>query len=382
MNMKGASQDTVAVEGQHKFDEAALAEYLARALPGFEGSLTVRKFGYGQSNPTYFLETSAGQKYVLRKKPPGKLIKGAHAVDREYRVMHALGQAGFEVPLMHSLCEDESVIGTTFYVMQFVKGPIMDNALAKASAPDRRGIMMSIVQTLAKLHRYDPAELGLLDPSSPFGRVGGFYERQIATMERTSTAQVSNSDGKVPPMRNIATLLSMFRSSMPKDVSCVIHGDWKPDNMIISTGEHPKVVAVLDWELSTIGHPMSDLANMCLPYHMPQGNPVGWPIFDVSPEGGIPSEEDVLLAYCKAADAPYPIADWDFFVAFACLRLAVIVQGVAMRAAKGQASAVSSAAGLQMAQYMATSADFMCDLGLDIMRKAGKDAAAHSASKL
>lgn len=369
-DMKTAGQETVKPEGRHAIDETALTHFLARELPGFEGQVSVTKFGYGQSNPTYLLETTAGKQYVLRKRPPGKLIKSAHAVDREYRIMRALGTVGFQVPRVHLLCEDEAVLGTSFYVMDFVRGPIVDNALLQAIPEERRGIMMSIVRTLARLHSYDPAALGLLQAGSAYGRLGGFYERQIATMSRTSDAQVAGSAGMVPPMRSFRPLLDMFRAHMPEDKSCIIHGDWKPDNMILSQDPGPKeVVAVLDWELSTIGHPMSDLANLCLAYHMPAGNPVGYPAFDTSPGSGIPAEDEVHRAYCEAAGVTYPIVDWSFFVAFACLRLSVIAQGVAMRVAKGQSSALG-AASEEVVRKVVAAAEFMCDLGFDIMRKA------------
>jgi len=368
--MKGAGQETQEVGEAHKFDEAALATYLARELPGFDGELTVRKFGYGQSNPTYMLQTSAGQRYVLRKRPPGKIIRGAHAVDREFRVMRALGREGFEVPEVLLLCEDEAVIGTSWYIMRFVQGPIPDNALAKVNPQSRRAVMTSIAQALARLHKFDPAKLGLLDPARPFGRVGGFYTRQLATMERTSVAQVEGAGGAVPEMPSMPPVVRLFKANMPKDMSCVIHGDWKPDNIIFSNDDPTQVAGVIDWEMSTIGHPMSDLANLCLAYHLPEGNPVGYPVFDKLPEGCIPPEEEVHQIYGEAAGLPYPIADWGFFIAFACFRLAVVMQGIAMRAAKGQASAAAAGPSSEQAvAQLVTAANFMCDLSLEIMRK-------------
>lgn len=367
--LDGPSQETVDIEERLRFDERSLERFLAERLPGFEGSIAAKKFGYGASNPTFLLSTSAGQKYVLRKKPPGKLIKGAHAVEREYRVMKALGDAGFEAPRMHLLCEDENVIGTAFYVMDFVKGQIPDNGLHKLEPELRRPAFLAIVAVLAKLHSYDPAALGLLESGRAFGKMGGFYERQIATMSRTSEAQVAGSKGKVAPMQSMRPLLALFAANLPEDRSCVVHGDWKPDNVILSEGEgRPLVLAVLDWELSTIGHPMSDLANMCLPYHLgPLGGMLNYPPFDLAEGSGVPTEEEVHMAYCSATGLPFPIADWNFFVAFSAYRLAVIVQGVAMRASLGQASQKAAGAQVEGAVQLANT---LCDFAHDMMCKA------------
>lgn len=365
--MANPGQDTVEVEARLRFDEAALARYLiSQGLPGVDGGpLKVKKFGYGQSNPTYCLDTHGGQRYVLRKQPPGKFIRGAHAVDREYRVMKALGQVGYEVPVVHALCEDPKVIGTSFYVMSFVKGHIPDNGLLKLPKDRRRSAMEAIVQSLARLHSYDPNTLGLLS-GKPYGKVGGFYERQIRTMKRTSEAQVSGSDGHIPPMQRINDLIQLFEANMPPDRSCVIHGDWKPDNLILSPDGQPKVLAVVDWELSTIGHPMSDLANLCLPYHLGGlGRLVGYPALGSEEDGSAIEEEEVLRAYCAAAGVHYPIDHWSFYVAFACFRLAVIIQGVAMRVAKGSSSAAHGDVQSQISAFNA-----MCSLGCDIMTKA------------
>ncbi|CAL1126813.1 unnamed protein product [Cladocopium goreaui] len=347
-----------------RFDEASLERFLSQqGLPGFkEGAIKVRKFGYGQSNPTYCLQV-ANHRYVLRKQPPGKLIRGAHAVDREFRVMKALNQVGYEVPPVHVLCEDPQVIGTPFYVMSFMEGRIADNGLLNLPKEERPAVMQSIVQSLAKLHGYDPKELGLLQGSKPFGKMGGFYERQIRTLQRTSEAQVSNSQGQVPPMKAMPELLRFFKDNMPPDRSCVIHGDWKPDNLILSKKKPPSVLAVVDWELSTIGHPMSDLANLCLPYHLGEfGKVVDYP--PMGGDGGI-SEEEVLRSYCQAAGVEYPIDHWSFYTAFACFRLAVIIQGVAMRTSRGSASD-----GTGNVKMQSEAADSMCSLALSIMRKA------------
>lgn len=362
----GPSQNTIEVEERLRFDEQSLQRFLAKNLSGFEGQLQVKKFGYGASNPTFFISTDGGQKYVLRKKPPGKLIKGAHAVEREFRVMRALQEKGFEVPGMLVLCEDSDVIGTPFYVMSFVKGRIVDNGLKSLPTAQRRPAMLAIVETLAKLHTYDPVDLGLMEQGNAFGQAGGFYERQIRTLSRTSENQVSRSDGKIGPLQAMPDLLAKFVANMPEDRSCVIHGDFKADNVILSEGDgDPKVLSILDWELSTIGHPLSDLANLCLPYHLgPLGSMVNYSSFDISEEGGVPSEEEVHQAYCRGVGMPYPIASWAFFVAFSCFRLAVIVQGVAMRAATGQGSLKG---GNDQAQGMLAVANELCNTGLRLM---------------
>jgi len=349
-------QQTADVEDRLRFDEAALARYLARAVPGFAGTLTVKKFGYGQSNPTFHIKTSEGQEYVLRKQPPGELIKGAHAVDREFRVMDAVGRAGFCVPKVLALCEDKAIIGTSFYVMDFKKGSIPDNGLTCLPPSQRRPCLLAIMRSLARLHSYDPKELGLLGGEKPFGRAGGFYERNLRTMVRVHDDQVRRAGGKLAPLTRIMELVAMFQANMPEDRSCVIHGDWKPDNIIMSdTYDEP--VAAIDWELSTIGHPLSDLANICLPYHA-GGNLVGWPVYEPTAENGIPLESEVHQAYCEAAGVPYPIADWDFHAAFNCFRFSVIVHGIGMRAALG----VLSAAGSASVESYHAAADSMCEI--------------------
>lgn len=367
MSMSGSGQKTVDVEERLRFDEKSLERFLSANVSGFQGTIDVKKFGSGESNPTYFVTTSADQKYVLRKKPPGKLLKSAHAVEREFRVMKALGNTGFEVPQMHILCEDDAVIGTPFYIMEFVKGRIVDNGLKKLSVEERGPAMFAIVDVLANLHNVSPVSLGLLTPGNEFGQANGFYERQIKTLSRVSEHQSANSAGSVGALEAMADLLAQFAAHMPEDRSCVIHGDWKPDNVILSEHGAPKVLAILDWELSTIGHPLSDLANMCLPYHLgPLGSMLSYGPFDLNEGSGIPSEEDVHKAYCKATGVPFPIPDWTFCIAFSCFRLGVIAQGVAMRSATGQAS---QGGGTEKAQGAAMVANELCNIGLRMMNE-------------
>lgn len=270
---------------------------------------------------------------------------------------------------MHVLCEDSSVIGTAFYVMSFEQGQIADNGLKKLAVERRRPAMLAIVEALARLHSFDPTELGLMQPGNTFGQPSGFYERQIKTLTRTSAAQVKGAEGKIGALESMPALLAQFEAHMPQDRSCVIHGDYKPDNVILSEGDAtPRVVGILDWELSTIGHPLSDLANLCLPYHLgPLGGMLSYGPFDLSEAAGTPAEEEVHKAYCKATGVPFPIPDWTFSVAFACFRLAVIVQGVAMRAATGQGS---QKGGNQQAEGYAMMATELCNVGLRLMDEA------------
>lgn len=229
--------------------------------------------------------------------------------------------------------------------------------------------MLAIVQLLAKLHNFDPAKLGLMEPGNTFGKDGGFYERQITSLSRTTENQVSGSQGKVAALTSMPALLAQFAAHMPKDRSCLIHGDFKPDNVILSEDDGaPRVIGLLDWELSTIGHPLSDLANLCLPYHLgPLGSLLNYGPFDMSEGSGTPTETEVHRAYCDATGLAFPIPDWTFCLAFACWRLAVIVQGVAMRAATGQGS---QQAGKSQAEGMANVANELCNTGLRLLEEA------------
>jgi aminoglycoside phosphotransferase (APT) family kinase protein len=282
----------------------------------------------------------------MRKKPPGKIIKGAHAVDREFRIMKTLGLNGFEVPTMHMLCEDDSVVGSSFYVMQFVEGRILSNDLKELEPKDRTPTLFSIIGTLGKLHSFDPHKIGLLGGDKPYGKDGGFYERQIQTMKRTAEAQVEKAEGKIKQIGRLPQLLEAFEANMPSDVSTVIHGDFKPDNCILDPSS-PNVIGLIDWELSTIGHPLSDLANVTLPYTCPADFPI-YSTFDMSEGSGIPACEDVLKEYCRVSGMSYPIQNWSFYVAFAWFRLSVIIHGIAARLAKGEASQALASSDLMM----------------------------------
>eukprot|EP01065_Artemidia_motanka_P008043 TRINITY_DN14017_c0_g3_i1.p1 TRINITY_DN14017_c0_g3~~TRINITY_DN14017_c0_g3_i1.p1 ORF type:complete len:397 (+),score=92.93 TRINITY_DN14017_c0_g3_i1:94-1191(+) len=325
-----AGQKTTEVPDAQKFDERSLLQYMGeKGVPVGSSGIRVRKFSYGQSNPTFFVETADGaRRWVLRKKPKGKLIKSAHMVEREYRVMSRVGANGFPVPRVLFLCEESDVIGTPFYMMDFVKGRVPDNGLNSFAVSDRSAALSSIVSTLAKLHTYDIDAVGLSD----YGRRGKFYERQIATMQRISDTQ---AQGEVPQIRARQELLDWFRANLPSDRTTIVHGDYKPDNCIMHPTE-PRVLGVVDWELSTLGHPLSDLANLCLPYYIPKKGPLTM----IYKRWGkdVPSMEEVHKQYAEQTGISYPIEGYRFAAAFAFFRLSVIVQGIVMRQSKGQAS--------------------------------------------
>lgn len=357
-----AGQHTVDVPDAQRFDEAALLAYMRGRIPGIpDAGIRIRKFGYGQSNPTFFVEAADGsRRWVMRKKPHGKLVKSAHMVEREYQVMAALGPRGFPVPKMLFLCEDSSVIGTPFYVMDFCKGRVVDNGLRQVAKQDRAATLRAIVETLAKLHSTDLDQAGLGD----FGRRGGYYTRQIQTMTKVSNTQ---AEGGAAPIEAREKLLAYFRANLPADRTTLVHGDWKPDNCILAP-DSPSVLAVVDWEMSTLGHPLTDLANMCLPYYIPKKGPLGM-VYQRWADG-VPPIEDVHRHYCSLTGISYPIEGWRFAVAFAFFRLSVIMQGIVARASKGQASsgaaaALSGPAGVKMFNMVA-------DTGLSIVTDGSK----------
>eukprot|EP00299_Pterocystis_sp_00344_P012381 c5938_g1_i1.p1 GENE.c5938_g1_i1~~c5938_g1_i1.p1 ORF type:complete len:396 (+),score=97.33 c5938_g1_i1:90-1190(+) len=326
-------------------DMAKLEHYLKAHIPRIHGNLSLHKFVYGQSNPTFLLKcTSSGGSdqvdkedvFVIRKQPAGQLVKSAHRVDREYRIISVLSERNFEVPNVLHLCMDPSVIGSSFYVMSFVKGRIPENSLRNIPDTQRKDVMRSIVRTLGKLHSFDVRQLGLLEPSNPFGKEGKFYERQLATLTEVSRQQIQNSP--VPPIPSLPLLLELFNSHSPSPLTTIVHGDYKPDNVIIHPAL-PQVSAIVDWELSTLGHPLSDLANLCMPFHTRNILPL-YPSFENVPE--TLTEAEVMEEYCRVTGMGYPIPDWEFYVAFAFFRFAVIAQGVAARAARGQASDVNA----------------------------------------
>ncbi len=307
----------------HRLDETRLAAYLADALPGFEGPLVVRQFQGGQSNPTYHLQTP-GAEYVLRKKPPGTLLPSAHAVDREYRVQQALAGSAVPVAPMRLLCADPDVIGTMFYVMDHVSGRVFSNrALPGITPQDRAAMYDDMNRVLAALHGVDWAAAGL----TGYGRPEAYVARQI---DRWSRQYVASATDSVPEMDRLMAWLPAHAPIM--DETATVHGDYRLGNLIFHPAE-PRVVAVLDWELSTLGHPLADLAYNCIPWRLP-----------VATEGladitvpGLPNEAEYVAAYCRRTGRA-GVPELDFFVVFSLFRWAAIAAGVYRRALDGNAA--------------------------------------------
>jgi aminoglycoside phosphotransferase (APT) family kinase protein len=315
-------------EPQAPLDEAALARYLEAHWPGFKGALTAAKFDGGQSNPTYRLH-HAGGSAVLRKKPPGALLKSAHAIEREYRVMQALAGSDVPVPRMYVLCEDPSVIGTPFFVMDHVDGRIFwDPALPDMSKPDRATIYDEMNRVLAALHSLDPVAVGLGD----FGRPGNYFARQLARW----TEQYCASETQTLPDMN--ALITWLKKALPADDgrASLVHGDYRIDNMIFDAAS-PRMLAVLDWELSTIGHPFADLAYQCMQWRLPNGGTMRGLAGIDRQALGIPTEAAYVASYEKRTGADLR-QHWTFYLAFSFFRLAAILQGVLKRALSGNAS--------------------------------------------
>jgi aminoglycoside phosphotransferase (APT) family kinase protein len=317
---------TTEVRETHRFDVAALERYMRAHVEGFRGPLTVRQFHGGQSNPTYYLDAPSG-KYVLRRKPPGKLLPSAHAVDREYRVITALGGTDVPVPRTYALCEDPAVIGTAFYIMQYVHGRLMvDPVLPGVSPAERAAMFDDMNRVLARLHLVDWNAVGLAD----FGRPGNYFARQI---HRWTQQYRASETEKIEAMER---LMEWLPGHIPADdQTTIVHGDYRSGNMLMHPTE-PRVVAVLDWELSTLGHPLADLAYHCMPYRLGPGTLGGFVDEDL-PRLGIPSERDYLATYCRRAGRD-AIPDWEFYVAFSMFRLSAIAQGIMGRVIAGTAN--------------------------------------------
>ncbi|RRJ83788.1 phosphotransferase [Aestuariirhabdus litorea] len=310
-------------------NETLLADYLEQQVPGFKGPLTATKFSGGQSNPTFKIEAASGT-YVLRRQPPGKLLKSAHAVDREYRVIKALADSEVPVAQVYHLCEDPSVIGSMFYLMEFCDGRIFwDAALPEVDTATRSAMYDEMNRVLAALHSVDIDAVGLSD----YGKPGNYFERQLG---RWSAQYRASELERIEAMEQ---LMGWLEQNMPADDGRVAlsHGDFRLDNLMFHPTE-PRVIAVLDWELSTLGHPFADLAYQCMQLRMPGkiGNMSGLMGVDLKALG-IPSEQEYIARYCQRMGIE-KIDNWAFYLAFSFFRLAAIVQGVAKRAADGNAS--------------------------------------------
>ncbi len=318
-----SSEELVDVRPQHRFDEATLAAHLQRNLPeAFAGRLTVRQFEGGQSNPTFLLEADESR-YVLRKKPPGKLLPMAHMVEREYRVMKALEGSDVPVPRMLLLEEDESIIGTPFFVMEYVGGRVFaDPSFPGVSPQERRALFSEMARVMAALHAVNYRLRGLED----FGKPGNYFARQIGRWTKQYDAS------KTEPVTAMDRLIEWLPSHVPDDdTTAIAHGDYRSHNILFHPTE-PRVLAVLDWELATLGHPLADIAYNCIPYH---AGPLTQPARD--PQSGVPAEEEYVAEYCRFAGRGR-IEDWNFYVAFSLFRLASISQGVYKRGLDGNAA--------------------------------------------
>lgn len=325
------TEETVS-EKQHSVEQlpaGKLEEYLAAHIDGFRGPLKVTKFSGGQSNPTFKLEAASGT-YVLRRQPPGKLLKSAHAVDREFRVMRALAGTEVPVPRVLHLCEDRELIGSLFYVMEYCDGRIFWNAaLPEVNKAGRSAIYDEMNRVLAALHSVDIDKTGLSD----YGRPGNYFQRQF---ERWSAQYRASELNRIDAMDRLIDWLS---GNLPEEDGRValVHGDYRLDNIIFHPRE-PRAIAVLDWELSTLGHPFADLAYQCMQLRMPaQGDKMSGLMGTDRTALGIPSEADYVARYCERMGIG-GIDNWAFYLAFSFFRLAAIIQGVAKRAQDGNAS--------------------------------------------
>jgi aminoglycoside phosphotransferase (APT) family kinase protein len=331
---------TRAVSEQHAFDVNVLTAWLAKRIDGFAGPVTVEQFKGGQSNPTFKLLTP-GRTYVMRAKPGpvAKLLPSAHAIEREYRVMKALAGQGVPVPGMLALCEDEAVIGRAFYVMTFVEGRVLWNqALPDANPSERGAIYDEMNRVIAALHKVDVVAAGLAD----FGKPGNYFERQISRWGKQYQASITQ------PIDAMDRLMQWLPTHMPPsacDASkvAVVHGDYRLDNLVFHRTE-PRILAVLDWELSTIGHPLADFSYHCMAWHIPPGMFRGIGGLDLRALG-IPAEADYVRRYCERTGLATPEslgADWNFYLAYNLFRMAAILQGIAKRVEDGTASSAQA----------------------------------------
>ena len=339
------------VSEAHSFDIATLEAWLTQHLAGFKGPLTVEMFKGGQSNPTYKLITPS-QSYVMRAKPGpvAKLLPSAHAIEREFKVMGGLCGTDVPVAQMHVLCEDESIIGRAFYVMEFVQGRVLwEQTLPDMTNTQRADIYDEMNRVIAALHTVPFAQRGLAN----YGRPGNYFERQIGRWSKQYVASVTQ------PIAEMDKLMDWLPNNMPasaRDESkvSIVHGDYRLDNLMFHASE-PRVLAVLDWELSTIGHPLADFSYHCMAWHIPPGTFRGIGGVDVK-SLGIPTEDDYIHRYCDRTGLSTPAdlkADWNFYLAYNMFRIAAILQGIAKRVEAGTASSAQAKASGAGARPMA-----------------------------
>jgi aminoglycoside phosphotransferase (APT) family kinase protein len=327
-----------------QLDTTRLQTFLEQQLPGFSGSLSAEKFADGQSNPTFKLSAN-GRHYVLRRKPPGELLKSAHAVDREFRVISALQHTDVPVPQTYCLCEDDSIIGSAFYVMEYLEGRVFwDPTLPEIdSASERAEMYDEMNRVLAALHNVDIDAVGLSD----FGRPGNYYQRQI---NRWTKQYRASETGLCPDME---TLIAWLPAKLPPDdgQASLVHGDYRLDNLMFHPAE-PRIIAVLDWELSTLGHPLADLAYQCMAWALPGDAGVAG-LGGVDRKAlGLPTNEEYIARYCKRTGRD-TIEHWNFYMVFCFFRLAAILQGIKKRSLIGTASSAEAESRAAMVEPLA-----------------------------
>ncbi|MEF9949234.1 MAG: phosphotransferase [Comamonas sp.] len=342
---------TRAVSDQHAFDIEVMTAWLRQHVQGFEGPLQVEMFKGGQSNPTYKLVTP-GKSYVMRAKPGpvAKLLPSAHAIEREYRVMKGLAGTDVPVPHMYALCEDESIMGRAFYIMEFMEGRVLwDQSLPGMTPEQRAEIYDEMNRVIAALHSVKFADQGLAD----YGKSGNYFERQIGRWSKQYVASVTQP---IPEMDQLMAWLPANMPASARDESrvSIVHGDYRLDNLMFHPTE-PRVIAVLDWELSTLGHPLADFSYHCMSWHIPAELGRGIAGLDIAALG-IPAEADYIRLYCERTglqDIATLHRDWNFYLAYNMFRIAAILQGIAKRVEAGTASSAQAKASGDTARPMA-----------------------------
>jgi aminoglycoside phosphotransferase (APT) family kinase protein len=334
---------TMPVAEKQRFDVARLETYLRAQVEGFAGSLEVEQFKGGQSNPTYRL-SAGGKRYAMRTKPgpAAKLLPSAHAIEREFRVITALGKTDIPVPKTYALCEDEGVIGRAFYIMDCVEGRVLwDQSLPGMARPERAAIYDEMNRVIALLHQVDYKAIGLAD----FGKPGNYFARQIG---RWSKQYQASETERIEAMDN---LIAWLPNNIPAgDETAIVHGDYRLDNLLFHPSE-PRILAILDWELSTLGHPLADISYHCMSWRIPPGQFRGIGGLDL-PALGIPREEEYVAAYCRRTGRER-IDNWDFYLAYNMFRIAAILQGIMKRAVDGTAASAHAADAGQRVQPLA-----------------------------